>query len=66
MSGDEVAEVRFGQRDNQRLDVGTASAVLTALRDRFPVQFGEELARAVVGPDAVRVRKARANGNGHG
>ena len=51
--------VKFGPRPNQTLPLATAEAVLTELRDRFPIQFGEALARDLVGPDAV---KARRNG----
>ena len=51
--------VKFGPRPNQTLPLELAEAVLTALRDRFPIPFGEEVARGLVGPDAV---KAKRNG----
>ena len=55
--------IRFGDGANQHVPPAIAEDILRAYRQRDPVRFGEDLSRSLVGPDAVRVRKAR-NGSG--
>lgn len=57
---DTDVRVKFGSRPNQTLPLATAEAVLTELRNRFPVPFGEALARDLVGPDAVKAKRNAA------
>ncbi len=53
--------VKFGPREHQSVPVPVADAILSMLRERQPVMFGELLSVALIGPEAVKRRR-----NGHG
>ncbi len=53
--------VKFGPREHQTIPVPVADAILSMLRERQPVMFGELLSVALIGPEAVKRRRV----NGH-
>ena len=55
----QAPRVKFGPRPNQHLDLDTAERVLSAMFNRFPLQAGEELARVLIGDQAVRAKRVR-------
>ncbi len=58
----ESPQFRFGDKPNQTVPADVGEMMLRAWRKRRPVEFGQELARAMVGEDAVKpTRNGRAS-----
>ncbi len=58
----ESPRLRFGDAEHQTVPADVAEQMMKAWRRRRPVEFGQELARAMVGDDAVKpARNGRAS-----